>query len=181
MTSTVTVFAPTNPTHVALLPSFADIHIACIETDDMIATFTPPLKRDVIIDWWKERAADAAEGKRIIIMALAEDSAGREQLAGYVMLYRLLNEVEPTRAGVEKLLVSPNFRRRGLARMMMEKLEEEAKSHGQTLLMLDTETGSPAEMIYPKLGYIQLGIVPKFGLSPVDGSLVAATFFWKQL
>jgi ribosomal protein S18 acetylase RimI-like enzyme len=70
------------------------------------------LKRDVIIDWWKDRAADAAEGKRIIIMALAEDGEGQEQLAGYVILYRPLTETGPFRGSVEKLLVSPNFRRR---------------------------------------------------------------------
>jgi ribosomal protein S18 acetylase RimI-like enzyme len=108
----VTVFDPTSAAHIALIPTFADIHIACIETDHTIATFTPPLKRDVIIDWWKDRAADAAEGKRIIIMALAEDGEDQEQLAGYVILYRPLTETGPFRGSVEKLLVSPNFRRR---------------------------------------------------------------------
>ncbi|KAJ7431559.1 acyl-CoA N-acyltransferase [Mycena latifolia] len=175
------VFDPTNPEHIALIPSFADIHIACIEIDHTIANFTPPLKRDVIIDWWKERAADAANGKRIIFMAFAEDPHGRQQLAGYVILFRPLIEAEPTRGLVEKLLISPNFRRRGIARKLMEKLEEVARINGRTLLTLDTETGSPAEAVYPKLGYIQLGIIPKYGLSPLDGSLIAATFFWKQL
>ncbi|KAJ7483538.1 acetyltransferase [Mycena latifolia] len=175
------VFDPANPEHVALIPSFADIHIACIETDHTIATFTPPLKRDVIIDWWKERIADAVDGKRIILMALAEDPDGQQQLAGYVILFRPLTETGQFRGIVEKLLVSPNFRRRGIARNLMEKLEEVAKIHGQNLLMLDTETGSPAETVYPKLGYIQLGIVPKYGVSPVDKSLIAGTFFWKQL
>ncbi|KAJ6589231.1 acyl-CoA N-acyltransferase [Mycena capillaripes] len=182
MTSPIVhVFDPTNPQDTALIPSFADIHIACIETDHTVATFTPPLKRDVIIEWWEARAADAAQGARIIVMALANDADGCEQLAGYVMLYRPLIEDGPFRGSVEKLLVSPNFRRRGLARKLLEKLEKEAKIHGQTLLMLDTETGSPAEMVYPKLGYIQLGTIPKYGVSPVDGSLMAETFFWKQL
>ncbi|KAF7374313.1 N-acetyltransferase domain-containing protein [Mycena sanguinolenta] len=175
------IFDPSNEEHIALIPSFADIHIACIETDHTIATFTPPLKRDVIIDWWKDRVRDAIDGKRIIIMVLAEDAEGKEQLAGYVVLYRPLTETGPFRGVVEKLLVSPNFRRRGLARMLMEKLEEEAKIHGQTLLTLDTETGSPAEIVYPKLGYIKLGIIPNYGISPLDGSLIAGTFFWKQL
>ncbi|KAJ6589197.1 acyl-CoA N-acyltransferase [Mycena capillaripes] len=177
----VRVFDPTNPQDTALIPSFADIHIACIEIDHTIATFTPPLKRDAITEWWKARAADAAQGTRIIIIALANDANGHEQLAGYVMLYRPLTETGPFRGSVEKLLVSPSFRRRGLARKLMDKLEEEARIHGQTLLMLDTETGSPAETVYPKLGYIQLGIIPKYGVSPVDGSLIAGTFFWKQL
>ncbi|KAF7364576.1 N-acetyltransferase domain-containing protein [Mycena venus] len=178
---TCTIFDPTNSAHVVLLPAFADIHIACIEVDHTIATFTPPLKRDVIIEWWRERAADAAAGKRIIFMAFADDAEGREQLAGYVILYRPLTETGPFRGVVEKLLVSPNFRRRGIAKLLMTKLEEEAKVLGQTLLTLDTETGSPAEIVYPKLGYIQLGIIPKYGVSPVDGELIAGTFFWKQL
>ncbi|KAF8145731.1 acyl-CoA N-acyltransferase [Mycena galopus ATCC 62051] len=175
-----TVFDPTNPTHIALLPSFADIHIACIETDHTIATFTPPLKRPAIIDWWKERALEATAGKRIIIMAFVTEE-DREQLAGYGMLHRPLTETGPFRGSVEKLFVSPNFRRRGIARTLMEKLEEEAKSHGQTLLTLDTDTGSTAEIMYQKLGYTQLGIIPAHGISPVDKSLIASTFFWKQL
>ncbi|KAJ6514731.1 acetyltransferase [Mycena vulgaris] len=175
------IFDPANPTHAALIPSFADIHIACIETDHTIATFTPPLNRDVIIEWWKERADEAAAGRRIIFMALADNPGGAAQLAGYVILFRPLTETGPFRGSVEKLLVSPNFRRRGIAKKLMEKLEEVAKIRGQTLLTLDTETGSPAETIYPKLGYIQLGIIPKYGVSPVDGSLIAGTFFWKQL
>ncbi|KAJ6512605.1 acetyltransferase [Mycena sanguinolenta] len=175
------LFDPSNEKHLALIPAFADIHIACIETDHTIATFTHPLKRDVIIDWWKERVCDVIDGNRIIIMVLAEDAEGKQQLAGYVVLYRPLTETGPFRGGVEKLLVSPNFRRRGIARILMEKLEEQAKINGQTLLMLDTETGSPAEIVYPKLGYTKLGIIPNYGISPLDGSLIAGTFFWKQL
>ncbi|KAJ7510841.1 acetyltransferase [Mycena galericulata] len=177
----VDIFNPANPEHVALIPSFADIHIACIEVDHTIATFTPPLNREVIIAWWKERAAEAAAGRRFIVMAFAEDSAGQKQLAGYAMLFRPLTQTGPFRGTIEKLLVSPNFRRRGIARKVMQKLEDEAKAHGQTLLMVDTVTGSPAEMVYPKLGYILLGIVPKYGISPLDGSLHGGTFYWKQL
>jgi hypothetical protein len=106
------VFDPTNSKHTALIPSFADIHIQCIEIDGTIATFMPPLNRHVIIDWWKERAFDAAEGKRVIIMAFSEDTDGAEQLAGFVILYRPLIEPSPFRGTVEKLLVSPKFRRR---------------------------------------------------------------------
>ncbi|KAJ7472666.1 acyl-CoA N-acyltransferase [Mycena latifolia] len=167
----VIVFDPTNPEHVALIPSFADIHIACIEIDHTIATFTPPLNRDVIINWWKERATDAADGKRIIFMAFAQYPDGQRQLA----------ETGPFRGVIEKLLVSPNFRRRGIARKLMEKLEEVAKARGQTLLMVDTVTGSPAESVYPRLGYILLGIVPNYGIHPLDRSLRGGTFYWKQL
>lgn len=46
--------------------------------------------------------------------------------------------------------------------------------------MLDTETGSPAEEMYRKLGYIELGTIPKYGISPT-GELKDGTFFYKQL
>ncbi|KAJ7157607.1 acetyltransferase [Mycena crocata] len=176
--SAAIVFDPANPEHVALIPAFADIHIACIEIDHTIATFIPPLKRDVIIDWWKARAADAAQGSRIIFMAFVEDSEGQAQLAGQVILFRPLTETGPFRGTVEKLLVSPKFRRRGIARQLMEKLEDEAKIRGQTLITLDTMTGSPAEDVYPRLGYVFLGIIPNYGIS---GTLKGATLFWKQL
>ncbi|KAJ7036781.1 acyl-CoA N-acyltransferase [Mycena alexandri] len=179
--SVAILFDPANPQHTALIPAFADIHIACIETDHMIANFTPPLKRDVIIAWWNDRVADVVDGKRLIFMVFAQDGEGQDQLAGYVILYRPLIEDGPFRAFVEKLLVSPNFRHRGLARKLMEKLDAEAKIRGQTLLMVDTETGSPAESIYPKFGYIRLGVIPNYGISPKDGSLMPETFFWKQL
>ncbi|KAJ6620051.1 acyl-CoA N-acyltransferase [Mycena sp. CBHHK59/15] len=176
---TTILFDPVNAQHAALIPSFADIHIACTEVDHTIVTFTPPLKREVIIEWWKARAADVVDGTRIIVMALAEDTEGQQRLVGYVILYRPLTETGPFRGGVEKLLVSPNFRR--IARKLMERLEKEAKLKGQTLLMLDTETGSPAETVYHNLGYNKLGIIPNYGMSPIDGRLIAGTFFWKQL
>ncbi|KAJ7290624.1 hypothetical protein C8J57DRAFT_1493335 [Mycena rebaudengoi] len=45
-------------------------------------------------------------------MAFAQDTDGKEPLAGFVILYRPLIEYHGT---VEKLLVSPIFRRRGVA------------------------------------------------------------------
>lgn len=46
--------------------------------------------------------------------------------------------------------------------------------------MLDTETGSLAETVYRKLGYTELGKIPKYGISPT-GELKDGTFFYKQL
>ncbi|KAF4624524.1 hypothetical protein G7Y89_g13648 [Cudoniella acicularis] len=51
----------------------------------------------------------------------------------------------------------------------------------EKLLMLDTEVGSPAELVYPKLGYIEIGIVPAYEISPLDGSLKDGRLFYKDL
>lgn len=47
--------------------------------------------------------------------------------------------------------------------------------------VLDTTIGLPAEQVYPKLGYNVWGILPKYGISPEDGSLVDEKFFYKDL
>jgi hypothetical protein len=46
---------------------------------------------------------------------------------------------------------------------------------------LDTTIGSGAEFVYPKMGYQEIGIVPNYGVSPRDGSLVDEMFFYKDL
>lgn len=47
--------------------------------------------------------------------------------------------------------------------------------------MVDTETGSPAEAVYRKLGYTEVGKIPKYGITPFTGQLKDETFFYKQL
>ena len=47
--------------------------------------------------------------------------------------------------------------------------------------MLDTTIGLPAEQVYPKLGYIEWGVIPKYGISPANGRLVDEKFFYKDL
>jgi hypothetical protein len=47
--------------------------------------------------------------------------------------------------------------------------------------MVDSETGSPAEEVYKKLGFTEIGKVPKYGISPAGGELKDETFFYKQL
>lgn len=81
----------------------------------------------------------------------------------------------------------------------MEKLEEVGRERGWTLLvslirslesfggssdvsqMLDIEIGSPAELVYPRLGYTRMGVVPRYGISPKDGRLVDEVWFYKDL
>ena len=64
--------------------------------------------------------------------------------------------------------------------------------------MLDTEKDSPAELIYPRLGYVkvcsasycfggrslmdaQVGEIPGLMISPLDGSLKGGVLFYKDL
>lgn len=103
------------------------------------------------------------------------------EVAGLVALNKPVTETGPFRGEVEKLLVSPNHRQKGIARRLMAELERVALEEGRWSLTLDTEVGSPAEFVYPKLGYIPIGIVPQHGYSPVKGKLCDELFFYKTL
>jgi len=56
-------------------------------------------------------------------------------VAGIVMLSKPPSETGPFRGIVEKLLVSPSFRRRGVATTLMVVLEEVARAEGRPLLV----------------------------------------------
>lgn len=87
------------------------------------------------------------------------------EVAGFVSLWKPESETGPFRADVEKLLVSPYHRRRGIARSLMRLLEATARKDGRWSLLLDTTVGSEAEHVYPRLGYEAMGVVKNHGFN----------------
>ncbi len=82
------------------------------------------------------------------------------------------------RAEVVKLLVSPHFRGQKIATKLMDALETEAHKLEITLLLLDTQTGSTAEIIYQHLGWQKVGEIPNYAKSP-SGVLCSTSYFYK--
>jgi GNAT superfamily N-acetyltransferase len=159
----ITILDPKNPIHKSLFPhAMTDIHMDCIQIDNTMATFMPPLDRNKIINWYHGQIRQVEAGDREIVMEWVErasssaiddksksGSDGEEQkeeerevvtwegkeLAGFVMLLRAGSETGPWRGMVEKLLVSPRHRYKGVARRVMEGLEKEAIKSGHTVLV----------------------------------------------
>ncbi|KAN0104640.1 acyl-CoA N-acyltransferase [Hyaloscypha variabilis] len=173
-----------NPSlHSHLIPSLVSVHGTCItQPTYSIATFLPPLDQSTMQKWWEERAKEVVSGSRHIIMQTAANtSTGEDEVVGVVMLDKPQSQTVPHTAWVEKLLVLPEWRRKGITKRMMVRLEEVARKEGRTLLMLDTEKDSPAELVYPRLGYVRVGEVPRYMVSPLDGSLKDSVWFYKEL
>lgn len=84
------------------------------------------------------------------------------------------------RADVAKLLVHRRARGRGVAHALMERVEAEAAARSRWLLMLDTQTGSPAEGLYERLGWQRYGRLEDHARTP-DGTLEPTTFMMKRL
>jgi hypothetical protein len=60
-------------------------------------------------------------------------------------------------------------------------VEEIARSEGKTLLTLDTVAGSNAELLYRSLGYILVGVIPRYARDPLTPQLRGATIMYKEL
>lgn len=113
---------------------------------------------------------------RIVLIARAEG-----EIVGTVQMNLDMPPNQMHRADVAKLLVHPKARRRGIARALMAALEPIARREGRTLLTLDTRTGDLAESLYRRMGYVPVGVIPRFSRA-VDGpELEAATLFYKEL
>lgn len=122
-----------DPSHSDLLLQFASLHIACITRDHTIATFLPPLSHLKIDTWWQDRANEVISGSREILFVMAPNKS--REVTGVVMLREAEAETGPFRGMVEKLLVSPDWRRKGVGRALMKGLEDVAREKGKTLLV----------------------------------------------
>lgn len=84
------------------------------------------------------------------------------------------------RAELQKLFVLRECRGRGIASMLLEAVEAYARGEGRTLLVLDTETGSPAEEVYRRRGWQYGGSIPDYATTP-DGHLHPTSYYFKRL
>ena len=120
-------------------------------------------------------AAEVGRGRRLLLAAF---DGGR--VVGTVQVILALPPNQPHRGEIAKLLVHRSARRRGVARLLMEHAESEARAEGKTLLVLDTVTGDPAERLYERLGWTRVGVIPGYALYP-DGRPCDTTVFWKAV
>jgi GNAT superfamily N-acetyltransferase len=152
----------------------AEILCACVDAGASVS-YLPPLGADVARGFWKRMSAEIAAGTRILLAAWHDAT-----LIGTVMLEFAASPNQPHRAEVQKLLVHPAARRRGVARALMARLETEARGAGKTLLTLDTRAGDAAEHLYRDMGWHEAGRIPGFALN-ADRVPCETVFFWKSV
>lgn len=156
---------------------FSALLRACVH-DGASISFIMPFSIDDAEAFWRGKVLPGvAAGSSLLLVAEAE---GR--IAGSVQLDHDTPPNQPHRAEVRKLLVHPDFRRRGLARALMAKLEAHARLLRRSLLTLDTRTGDRAEPLYASLGYQTVGVIPNFCRDPFAADkLDGTTIMYKAL
>ncbi|MFE5658740.1 GNAT family N-acetyltransferase [Streptomyces sp. NPDC056431] len=138
--------------------------------------FLAPLAAPEAAAWWARVAEEAAEGVRDVWAAHGPDGG----LTGVVTLVRGGTANGRHRGEIARLLVHRSARGGGLGYRLLATAEAHAAATGLTLLVLDTQTDSPAERLYRGAGWTAAGTIPDFAADPA-GVLRATTLYYKRL
>ena len=156
------------------IEGLADVLVDCVEGGASVS-FLQPLTQERSRAFWQGLAEDVAHGRRLLFAA-----SDAEGIVGTVQVILSQPENQPHRADIAKMLVHRRGRQRGLGAALMQAAEDGARAAGKTLLVLDTATGSDAERLYERLGWIRVGVIPDYALWP-QGGLCATTVFYRRL
>ena len=138
-------------------------------------SYMAPFSQDEARRAFEGFAAEVDQGRRLVVAAFMEG-----QLVGTVQVILSVPPNQPHRGEIAKLLVHRSARRRGLAELLMECAETEARAEGKTLLTLDAVTEGDAARLYARLGWTTVGVIPDYALYP-DGRFCDTTVFWKRI
>jgi ribosomal protein S18 acetylase RimI-like enzyme len=152
----------------------ADLLTACVEGGASIG-FLAPLPRAEAAGYWRKIADDLPGGLRVLLVARA--GAGGE-IVGSAQLALEAKANGRHRAEVQKVMVKPSHRRRGIAARLMREIEVTARARGVTLLVLDTsDSHAGARELYEATGYVYAGGIPGYALNPAGVPEPNAIFY----
>jgi GNAT superfamily N-acetyltransferase len=172
----IQTWVPSEPDLDRELDMLADVLRAVVH-DGAGVSFVVPFTHADARTFWRDKVLPGVRaGTRRVLVARIDD-----QIVGTVQVDFGLPPNQLHRGDVTKLLVHPSARRRGIARALMIALEDVARAEGRTLLTLDTWTGSAAELLYQSLGYVTVGVIPRFARGSLTPQLEPATFMYKEL
>ncbi len=158
------------------LGELGELLSACVH-DGASISFVLPFTRSESELFWSAKVLPAVRAGKLTLLVARHEG----RIAGSVQLDHDTPPNQPHRAEVRKLLVHPNVRRRGIARLLMAELEQLTRRMGRHLITLDTRTGDKAEPLYASLGYATAGVIPGYCLDPIEDRLDSTTLMYKAL
>jgi ribosomal protein S18 acetylase RimI-like enzyme len=160
----------------ARLEGLGALLLACVLDGASIGFVLPFGREESEAFWLKKVLPGVQDGTRVLVVA---EQDGR--IVGSAQLGCDTPGNQPHRADVSKVLVHPDFRRRGIARTLMAEIERHASERGRSLLTLDTRTGDNAEPLYLSMGYRTVGVIPGYCLDVEMRRLDSTTVMYKAL
>jgi len=158
----------------AALPDLVGILVDCVEGGASVG-FMQPYGRDEAQAWWDGVVGEVSASSTVLFAATVD---GR--LVGTAQLGVDQKPNQSHRADVKKVLVHREARSCGVGTALMRAIEAEALRRGLILLVLDTATGSEAERLYQRDGWVRVGDIPNYARWP-EGPLCGTTVYYKPL
>ena len=158
----------------AAIPALAEILRDCVANGASVG-FMDRNTADDYERFWRDVAAGVACGQ--IVLFTARHAGG---IVGTAQLHLIGKPNQPHRAEIAKVLVHSRARRQGIGEALMRRAELAAREKGRDLLVLDTDENGTARRLYNRLGWTEVGTIPRFALMP-DGAACGSTFFYKDL
>ena len=158
----------------ALVPALVRLTVDAVDGGASLG-WDPPLDPDEAARYWEARVRRFDGDDCALFAAFAGDD-----LVGAVQRERGHLPTIRHRAEITKLMVLRGWRRRGIARALLDELEDDAFVRGIDVLLLDTRPGEPAEALYRELHYERTGIVPN-AVKLADGTVEDAVYYCKLL
>ena len=139
-----------------------------IEIMEMTAAHTgqiAELEKICFSDPWSEKSIASELDRRLSLWLVAMDG---ETVVGYVGSQSVLGETD-----MMNIAVSPNYRRQGIAEKLVVELIEKLREKGNHSLMLEVRASNdPAQKLYEKLGFEQVGRRKNYYRNPKEDALI---------
>ena len=123
------------------------------------------LERVCFSDPWSEQSVRSELTNPLSLWLTALDG---DTVAGYVGSQTVLDE-----ADIMNVAVAPEYRRRGIARQLLDRLRDLLAAQGVRSLTLEVRASNePAIALYESLGYVQVGRRPNYYFKPREDALI---------
>ena len=133
-------------------------------TEDHV-TQVAELEKLCFSDPWSERSVASEVHNQLALWLVALDG---NRVAGYVGSQTVIDESD-----MMNIAVHPDYRRQGIARLLVDHLVEELKKRGSHCLTLEVRASNdPARRLYDSMGFIQVGLRKNYYRNPKEDACI---------
>lgn len=123
------------------------------------------LEKECFADPWSEKSIASELTNPLALWLVAQEG---DTLMGYVGSQTCLDETD-----MMNIAVSPAFRRRGIAKGLIEALVAALREKGSRQLTLEVRaSNAPAIRLYNSLGFTQVGLRKNYYQNPKEDALI---------
>ncbi|KAJ3917405.1 hypothetical protein F5877DRAFT_68262 [Lentinula edodes] len=180
---TVKLCPPSSEAYRSIIPQLAVLLKSCVDTN-ITMNFLQPFSIQDASAFWLSAEEKVVQMKQFVLIAQESQEAQEKEADDHDFRHEKLEPPVILGCVILYLAQTPNAKHRGevgIGKMLLDRMEDEARKHSLKILVLDTQTGSGAELFYERVGYSKVGVLPDVNLAPDRGQYTSCTFFYKRL